>query len=247
MALAAIRGAVGFLTSLPVGRSAADWEAFVARPGVIPAVGYVAGVIAALPFLLPLPAPLVGFLYVLAVYLATGINHVDGLLDVADGVATHGDPAEARAAMKDSSIGVGAVLTVGLVLLGLFGLGQALAARTGLVLGLVIAAEVAAKLAMATVIALGEANHEGLGEAVTAGAGRRTLLLAGAFSLPALVFTWPHPAAALAVAVGVASGYVVTRWARVRLGGINGDVIGATNELARLAALAMGVITWTLW
>ncbi|MFW6385068.1 MAG: adenosylcobinamide-GDP ribazoletransferase, partial [Halodesulfurarchaeum sp.] len=90
MFVAAIRGGLGFLTALPIGRTEADWDAFVSRPGVIPVVGYVVGSIIALPFLLPLPAPFVGFLFVLAVYLATGINHVDGLLDVADGVSTHG-------------------------------------------------------------------------------------------------------------------------------------------------------------
>ena len=51
MVLKAVAGALGFLTWLPVGRTADHWEAFAARPGVIPAVGYVVGGIVAISFL----------------------------------------------------------------------------------------------------------------------------------------------------------------------------------------------------
>ena len=115
MVLTALRGALGFLSTLPVGQTQEGWEAFAARPAVMVAVGYVLGALLVVPLALPLPAPLVGFGFVLAVYLLAGINNVDGLLDVADGVATHGDPKRARAAMKDSDIGVGAVLTLAAV------------------------------------------------------------------------------------------------------------------------------------
>ncbi len=39
----------------------------------------------------------------------------------------------------------------------------------------------------------------------------------------------------------------VFHWARVNLNGVSGDVLGATNEIARVAALHAGVITWTHW
>lgn len=255
MVLSAVRGALGFLSALPVGQRRSEWEAFADSPGVIPVVGYCTGALAAVPFLLllviALPAALVGFLYVLFLYLVTGINHVDGLLDVADGVATHSDEAEARAAMKDSDIGVGAVLSLGIVLLGLFALGQtmALAATGGAVFriaGLVLAAEVGAKLAMALVVVRGTAAHEGLGQLLAENADRRTGVVALVLALPALFLTWPHPAAGVALVAGGLIGIASEHWAAGRLGGINGDVAGATNEMARLGALTTGVLAWTL-
>jgi adenosylcobinamide-GDP ribazoletransferase len=247
MILRAVRGAVAFLTTLPVGQSESAWEAFAARPAAMVAVGYVLGALVSLPLLLPLPAPIAGFGFVLAIGVFAGINNVDGLLDVADGVATHGDPAEARAAMKDSAIGVGAVLALGILLLGLFAVGITLAGAPSRALLVVVASEVGAKLAMVGVVARGTATHEGLGSALSTSAGPWTLPLGLLLALPAAILTLPHPAAAIAVAVGAGTGLVVERWARGRLGGINGDVLGATNEVARLAALLAGVIAWTLW
>ncbi|MFB6110392.1 MAG: adenosylcobinamide-GDP ribazoletransferase [Halodesulfurarchaeum sp.] len=245
MVLTALRGAIGFLTTLPVGHTAAAWEAFAERPAVMVGVGYVLGTLAAIPLALPLPAPIVGFAFVLGYGLFGGINHADGLLDVADGVATHDDPEAARDAMSDSSIGVGAVLALGFVLLGLFAVGQTLAG-TG-ALGLVIAAEVGAKLGMVAALARGTASHEGLGSALSTNTGPVTLPLALLGAAPAVALTWPAPAGAIAVLVGAGTGLLGERWARDRLGGINGDLLGATNEVGRLAALLAGVITWTLW
>ncbi|MDR5656476.1 adenosylcobinamide-GDP ribazoletransferase [Halodesulfurarchaeum sp. HSR-GB] len=245
MVLSALRGAVGFLTTLPVGQTAANWEAFADRPAAMIGVGYILGALVALLLFLPLPETIVGFAFVLGYGVFGGINHADGLLDVADGVATHGDPAEARAAMKDSAIGVGAVLALGLLLLGLFAVGQTLAG-TGLV-GLVIAAEVGAKLGMVEVLIRGTPSHEGLGSALAGNVDRWTGPLAMAGALPAILLTVGHPAAAVAVIVGGTTGILGERWARSRLGGINGDVLGATNEVGRLAALLAGVIVWTLW
>lgn len=256
MVLTAIRGALGFLTTLPVGRTEAGWEAFADRPAVMVLVGYVLGGLLSLPLFLPLPAHLVGFAFVLGVGVFAGINNVDGLLDVADGVATHDDPERARAAMKDSSIGVGAVLALGMVLLGLFAVGTTIAgadmARLGpepklAGLGIVVAAEVGAKLAMLTVLTRGTASHQGLGSALSERAGRWTLPLGIGFALPATLLTAPIPAAAGAIGIALLVGVIGERYAENRFDGINGDVLGATNEVARLAALLAGVIGWTLW
>jgi adenosylcobinamide-GDP ribazoletransferase len=244
--LTAFRGALGFLSTLPVGQTERGWEAFAASPWVMVAVGYVLGGLLFVPLSLPLPAPLGGFAFVLGVYLLAGINNVDGLLDVADGVATHDDPQRARAAMKDSDVGVGAVLALGMVLIGLFAVGQQLADLGLAGLGIVLAAEVGAKFGMVVVLARGSASHEGLGSALSKHADGRTVPRGAALAGPALVATGLHPAGALAVLAGGGTGLLAAAWARERLGGINGDLLGATNELARLSGLHAGVIAWTL-
>jgi adenosylcobinamide-GDP ribazoletransferase len=104
---------------------------------------------------------------------------------------------------------------------------------------------VTAKFGMATLVCTGSATHEGLASAMTESATPRALAGPALVALPAAALTWPHPAGAVAFVAGVASVFVVRRWARRNLGGVNGDIFGAGNEIARLVALHAGVITWT--
>lgn len=261
MVLTALRGALGFLSRLPVGRDERAWAAFRRSPVAFPLAGYVVGAVAALPLALagalPLPAPTVAVLFVAWLYVVTGVNHADGVADLGDALVVHGDASARRAVMKDTTVGVGAVLALSLVVVGLAlaglalaGLalgGEALDTRGPAAVGLVVAAEVGAKLGMATVACLGTATHEGLGSSLTEPSAARDLGLPALAALPAAALTWPHPAAAIAVGASLATTLGVVRWARRRLGGVGGDVFGATNEVARLVALHAGVMAWTLW
>jgi adenosylcobinamide-GDP ribazoletransferase len=259
--VAALRGAVGFLTRLPVGRDGAAWEAFRTTPVAMPLTGYLAGALVALPFVLSalpalplvpelsggLPAPTAAFAYVVAVYAVTGINHLDGVADLGDAAVVHGDAERRRDAIQDTTVGVGAVLAVALVLSGLAlgGLGL-----TGLpvaaAVAVAVAAEVGAKAGMAAVACFGTAAHEGLGSALTEPASPRSLALPAAVAAPAAALARPSLAAAAALAgAGLAAALVVRR-ARTALGGVSGDVFGAVNELGRVAGLHAGVIAWTL-
>jgi adenosylcobinamide-GDP ribazoletransferase len=80
---------------------------------------------------------------------------------------------------------------------------------------------------------------------LTGESGPRDLALPAFAAVPATVITWPHPAGAVAVVAGLLSALVVFRVARSRLGGVNGDIFGAANEIARAVALHAGVIAWT--
>ena len=248
MVLSALRGALGFLTRLPVGHDEASWDAFRRTPVAFPLAGYVVGALLAvpvtLPAVLPLPAPVVGFLFVLWVVGLTGVTHLDGLADLGDAAVVH-DPDRRREVMKDAQVGVGGTVAVGLGLVGLAFAGLALATlppRTAA--GLVVAAEGTAKLSMTGVAAFRTAAHEGLGSQVIGGAPRGFVAPALA-ALPALVLTWPSPAAAVGLLVGVLAAWLLARWVRGWLGGVSGDVLGAANELARLAALHAGIVVWT--
>ena len=250
MVLNALRGAVGFLTRLPVGHDEAAWDAFRAAPWTFPVVGVLVGALVALPLLLPFGTPTTAFLFVLAVYAVTGINHLDGVADLGDAAVVHGTSEDRRAVLKDTTVGVGAVLAVGLVLVGLATGGLALAALPVGAVGLVVASEVGAKTATALLVCLGAAPHEGLGSALTASAGERDALPVVALALPVLPtgLAVAEPLAPVAALLaGVATGLLVWRWARPNLGGVNGDVLGATTELARVAALHAGVVVWTLY
>jgi len=246
VALSALCGAVGFLTRLPVGHDEQAFAAFCERVWVVPVVGYFVGLLVGVPFLLAGPSATVALLYVLALVAVTGINHADGLADLGDAAVVHGGPAERRSVMRDTTVGVGAVVAVAVAVAGLALGALALTSVPPLAaIGIVVAGEVGAKLGLVTLAATGESSHEGLG-ANLLGAGTGAVLLAGALSVPAVALTWPSPAAAAAVVTGPVVALLLRQWAHARLDGVGGDVFGATNELARVAALHAGVVAWTL-
>lgn len=247
MSVAAVRGAVGFLSRIPVGGSEGDWDAFRQTPAAFPLVGLLIGGLLAPVFLLPGPAVTVATVFVVLVYGLTGITHLDGVADLGDAAVVHGDQARRRDVMTDTEVGTGGVLAVTLVV---FGLGTAAIGVAGLPergLLLVVIAEIAAKATMATLVCVGTAAHEGLGSSLTGNATPRDAVIVAALTIPAAALTWPRllpGAVALLAAAGTT--IVVFRWAKANLGGVSGDVIGATNELARVAALHAGVMAWTL-
>jgi adenosylcobinamide-GDP ribazoletransferase len=245
--IASLRGAVGFLTRVPVGTDAAAWEAFRMAPWSLPAVGYLVGALVALPVWLDLPGPTLGVAYLVAIVAVTGVTHADGLADIGDAAVVHGEPAERRAVAADTTLGVGGTVALVVVAAGLFGGAFALASLPVAVgVALVVASEVGAKLGMAALAGLGRSTHEGLGSQVLDPNGPRSLGPAVLVALPAVVLTWPGPAATVATAGGLAGALLVGTWARRRLHGLSGDALGAANEVGRVVALHLGVLAWTL-
>lgn len=251
MALSALRGAVGFLTRLPVGGDAGDWQAVTESPWTFPVVGVGTGLLLAVPAValggrsLPLLAA-VGYLG-LWVGLS-GITHLDGVADLGDAAVVHGDAEERVAVLKDSEVGVGAVVALLLALLGTVLAVTSLAGGSPpLVIGAVVGAEVGAKAAMAALACLGTARHEGLGAQFTEPNGLRELLpialVLGAVGT-GMWFLAPTalPAATLACAAALGGGWLLARWANGLLGGVNGDVFGAVDVAVRLAGLFAGAL-----
>ena len=231
MVLTALRGAIGFLTRLPVGGDERSWDAFRRTPVSIPLAGYVVGALAALTFLLPLPVPTAAAVYLVTLVLLTGVTHADGLADLGDAAAVHGgvDTERRREVLKDSAAGVGGALAVALVFvtLGLGALGLA-GSRPRVAFGLALAAEVGAKVGIAVLVCTGEAAHEGLGSALTDSV---------------------TPTALLPVAVAVAPLLALATVPMVGGVGIPAALVapvGAANELGRVAGVHAGVVAWTL-
>lgn len=250
----AVRGAIGFLSRLPLGRDSEDWGAFERTPAAFPLAGYAIGGLIGLPVAaavaLGFPPSSVAVVGLVAVYALTGVNHLDGLLDLGDAAVVHGDQDDRVAVLKDTTVGVGAVTAAGLALLAL-ALGFLGLARAGpwTVLSIAVAAEVGAKLVMSGVACLGTARHDGLGATFTTGRDRTDLVVPALVSLPAALpaAVSPVPVVGIAALVGACvGGGALAWWADGLLGGVNGDVFGAANELARLSGLHLGVIAWTL-
>ena len=249
----------GFFTRLPVA-TAAPLEAVVAAFPLVPVVGWATGAFGAVSVLLlaPVlpPAALAAVLLTLVVGL-TGLNQTDGLLDLGDGLMVHGDAEKRLRVMRDHSAGVGAIgATLFTYLLSygaLAALLQTLAADAGAVEGgprwltvgafkaaaAVLAAEILCRLPYVPLAWRGRASHEGLGSAFVAGFGLRHALVGLAAAAPGIAAAawlgWLPLLLALVAVVVVAS--FLLRTGHRLLGGIGGDVLGASQELARAAVL----------
>lgn len=245
--LTPVRGALGFLTRLPVGGTDSAWAGFRESPWAFPVAAYPIGAVIALPLVSRLPTETATVAALAAVYGLTGIVHLDGVADLGDAAVVHGDSDDRRAVLKDTTVGVGALAAVGLTLvgltLGLAGIGEAGARTT---VAVVVASEVGAKLGMSLVASVGVATHEGLGSAFTTRCGPDAVLPAALCAVPAGLLGVPEPTALGALVGATVGGLVVFRWADRRLGGVSGDVFGAVNELGRVAGLHAGVIVWTV-
>ena len=245
----ALRGAVGFLTRLPVGGSEAGWNAFRRATYTFPLVGYLVGGLAGGVFVLPVQPPTLVAGYLVVLYLVTGVTHADGLADLGDALAVHGDADRKRGVMRDSATGVGGALLLGVTLL-VLALGALSFAGVGAVpaLRIAVAAEVGAKLGMAVVVGYGRPAHEGLGSQLVGAVDHRAVAPAVVVSLPAVAAApgGMAPALLAALLTGVAVGGAVLTWGRRTLGGVSGDLLGATNELGRAIALHVGVSVWIL-
>jgi adenosylcobinamide-GDP ribazoletransferase len=250
-----VAGAIGFLSRVPVGRTERAWDAFRKRPATMVAAGYPIGAVLALPMLLVgvlpdvvrVPNTTIAFVFLVWVYLVTGITHLDGVTDLGDAAAVHGDVDRRRAVLKDSAIGAGGALALGAVLVGLTTAGIGLANAPVAAATMVISVEVAAKTGMATTVCLSEPRHEGLGAALLESSGPAALIAVVAVATPAALLTWPRGGPPL-VGGGLVlvAAFTAKYWAGRALGGVNGDVLGAINELVRIVGLHVGVILWRL-
>ncbi len=263
--LFAARSGLGFLTTIPVGISMEGLAALGKRVYLFPVIGVLIGVlIGAIGHLLGLflPSGIAAVGVIVALYYLTGINHLDGLADFGDGVVAHGSREKKVGAMRDVSLGIGGVIFCVIVVLGLFAaVGEVLGGvvgggvmglaaglgRGGGFLMVMVASEVCAKQAMLTISAFGRSSHPGLGSIMIDETGLREFGIGLVFSgAVCWVVLAEGGLLLLGSAIGVA--FVVLGAANRNFGGISGDVIGATNEIARVVALIVaGVYGMWAW
>ncbi len=176
----------------------------------------------------------------------TGLQHFDGLVDLGNAVGL-GNAEERRAVAHAWTVTYkGAVLAIFvefLAVLGLFFLNWEFAFKA------VIASEVAAKLAMVTIMRVGKPTHKGLGSRFLSKAKQKrtfaAYLIAALIVFPLFGFTsLGLILSAGIILVSLLCGVLMNVVANSIFGGVSGDVIGATNEVVRAATVvfAAGVL-----
>ena len=178
---------------------------------------------------------------VVAVDLAlTGLLHVDGLADAADGLLPHLDRARRLEVMASPDVGAFGVATVAGVLL-LRWTALAVTAPSPLLLG---GLWCASRTAMAvTARTVPYARPDGLASAFLGGRALTTAAVGAALAI-ALAFAGPGLAGAAAVGGVVVGAVAVVALAWRRIGGFTGDVLGAAGIVGETTGLLVAAARW---
>ncbi len=234
-----LRSGFGFLTTIPVGFSEEGLESLATHMWLYIIVGAIIGLVIggidnALALVPSITELVRTALILVALYALTGFIHLDGLADIGDGLLKHGTMQERLEVIKEPYTGVGGISFCVLAFVLLFALAVSIHPR--ILIPAFVTAEVAAKLSMVQVGSFGKATHEGLGSLFSERSGGRTFLLALLLASLVSVICFGLKGI-LILSLPVAVSFGLLGLSNAAFGGINGDVIGSSNELGRLAAL----------
>jgi cobalamin 5'-phosphate synthase/cobalamin synthase len=208
-----------------------------------PAVGAALGALlaaAGLGLSRALPLPLAAVLVVALGTAATGALHLDGLADTADGLGGGRDAEHALRIMRDHAVGTYGAAALALALLVKAAAIAALLGRPGAAAWLPVAGALSRWVIVPVARFAPSARPDGLGASVAAHVGPLEVVGATVLALGLTIgFTGVRGVAALAT-VAVA-GAALVEVCRRRVGGMTGDTLGATGELAEALVLVVGV------
>jgi adenosylcobinamide-GDP ribazoletransferase len=194
-----------------------------------------------------LPSLVVGALVLGFLLLITGVHHTDGLLDFGDGVMAHGSAERKIEIMHDQLTGAGG-LSLGILTLFITAFSMA-ELNTSVIIPGIVVAEVSAKLSMVIGAWAGKAAHQGMAssflEVMHDKKGTARLVIALAISL-AIVLPLLWLAGVIALLTAILTGLIMVGISHRHFNGVTGDVLGATNELARMVSLItlLAMIRW---
>ncbi len=234
--LADIPAAIGLLTRLPVKTAGARGAA---AAWAFPLVGLIIGALAAalgwIALALGLSAPITAALVITAQVVLTGAMHEDGLADTFDGLWGGWDRDRRLEIMKDSQIGTYGVIALVMSLMLRWSAVTALI-HSGALFTALVAATTLSRMPMVFIMAtLPHARDGGLSASVGPVA-KDTAGVALAFALPT-IFIAPLPTGIFALIAASLAATAIALIARRKIGGQTGDILGASQQLAEIAAL----------
>ena len=230
-----------FLTIIPT--SKAQLETIAKYMHLFPIVGVAIGLVVGsfgfgLSFL-GLEPLVIGLLVMAAFALITGIHHIDGLADFADGLMTKGTKEKKLQAMKDLSTGSSGIVTVVLYIVGMI---ISLSLADGyLLFQAILVSEIIAKFSMVLMASAGHSATLGSNSPfVELMKDRKKLIVSLVLTIVPIIVVAGSIGMIVFAASVILTLFLVGISTR-SFGGITGDVLGATNELTRLSSLLIFV------
>lgn len=164
----------------------------------------------------------------------TGYNHLDGVMDMADGVMVHGEPERKIRIMKDHSVGAGGVATLFLVaILTIAGIYNILDYH--FLFGIIIC-EMAAKTSLLTTALMSKPLTPGIGSYFINETNLSNYFISTCLVL-CIAFLLGNIVGIFGVLGAILSGIIIALIAKRNFVLANGDVLGMSNEVGRLFSL----------
>ena len=234
--------AVTLLTRVPLGAGVHDESRIARAVPWFPIVGALIGAATAGVYALGLfvfPPLLAASLAIAFGWLITGAIHEDGLADLADAVGGGRDREDRLRILKDPRLGsYGVLALIGTTLIRVAAIASL--GRTAALFAIPAAHALSRATSVGAMTTFAPLDT-GLGASYARHltSGRAAFgIAAGVLIAVGLVRIWVVPEVVLAIFVVAALGRLATR----KLGGINGDVLGAIQQVVELSALAVAVV-----
>jgi len=235
---------------------------------ISPVAGFIIGMVAALVGVLLFELNLgiaIAAVIVAMIFMLSKFLHFDGLADFGDGIIVSGDKEDHIRALKDTNIGAGGMGVALVVTLVTFaGLAELSLALTVFLLSMVvITAEVFAKNAMVAAAAFGKPG-EGMAAKQVHNSDMITMFMSTAISAVLAILGYLMMGAIVTVlevsmfygdayvmivltiaasaVISILAGWLIANTANRTFGYVNGDVLGATNEIARALVVIVAAI-----
>jgi adenosylcobinamide-GDP ribazoletransferase len=226
-----------FTTILPLGKPQ-DLVNFARHSYLYPCAGYIIGGLVALPVFFIADRTIAAAAAVALFLLITGAHHFDGLLDLGDGMMAHGNRERRISALTDRNVGAGGIAAGSAVTLLLF---AGLLASSPVIYAIIVG-EVCAKFSMAFLTTYGTPCKEGVHSYLHQYSQPAFPFIAALFCIP-LVFLPLSPLKfAGAALVMIACPLILFVVSKRLFGGVNGDVVGASNEITRACVILTMVL-----
>lgn len=251
----AIKGMFSFFTMLPINIDKKNMDDMNKCFWLTPLIGAFYGIIAVVVFCLTAEYISTFVAAVLTIFIISVMNrflHLDGTIDVGDGLTVAGAREDHLRALKDTLIGAGGMVTGVMVIL--LTVSEFIAIDYWMFLFLGFTAELLARNAQVAVAAWGTPGNGMAGDSVrycnTMSLVKSSILSAVLLVLFYLLFRylslnvlyWPVLDEYLwciiaAFITSIIWGFIMSRVAEKNFGMVNGDVLGATNETSRAVML----------
>ncbi len=166
----------------------------------------------------------------------TGFHHLDGLMDMGDGLMVHGDYNKKIAVMRDMAIGTGGISLFFIVAIITFSAINAIPA--GLIFLMLLISEIAAKTSLITCATFSKPFKEGTGRVFIESMNIKLLILS--FILVFIIgFLAINIIGILGIVGGIIGGSIVAAIASKQFKYATGDILGASNEIGRAVSLIL--------
>ena len=233
---------LSFLTIIPMPKASNfNLDTIASNMYFFPLCGGIIGIIVGFVAFLSstfLPQYIASLVVLVTFVIVTGIHHIDGLADFADGLMIKGDRESKRKAMSDPIVGSAGVTALIINFIGLFVALLNFESSLKLFYSIIVS-EIIAKYVMVFQASVGLSAWSGLSSSFTIEMKKGYKIIISVVISVLLVFVIEGMLGLLTLGIVVIIGLIIYVISYKNFGGVSGDVFGASNEISRLASLLL--------